>query len=250
MKNPSVPSRCGSNWTRSSSPKSRCSSRKASTTFSPSAREIVQTEYTSDPPGASALRARGEDPGLERRELADRLRARPPAQVRPRLERAEPAAWRVDQNSVERAVGPRNRCVLDLHAHARGAHPRHRPLERRGPARVALNRDDLAGDPPSAPPDAWSCRRGPRTDRVPAPPARGPSMRDTSIDARDCGWTAPARHSSEPWTSNGPVEHEPLGQARRPGGSAPAARPPPPSTVATSGIDPQRGLGRLVDHPQ
>ena len=236
MKNPSVPSRCGSSWRRRSALKSPCSRRKrVDHLLALGAGDRAHRVHERAARG-QRLRPGGEDPRLERRELADRLGAGPPAQIRPGLQRPEPAARRVDQHPVERPVGPRDRGVADLDPHARGAHPRaacaRAPRPGRGGARPRRPRPG----PPSAPPDAWSCRRGRRTDRARARPgaARG-SARRASRRATGAG-PRPLAHSSEPWTSNGPSSTSPSGRSGARAGSAPAARPRPPRRVATSGL--------------
>ena len=113
-------------------------------TSGPSAREIVQTEYTSAPPGPAP-------PAPAARIRSCRAASSPIASGRARQRRSG-RDWSVPRplhggSTSTRSNGPSaaaRRAVPHLDPHARGAQPRRRALERGGPARVALDRDDLA----------------------------------------------------------------------------------------------------------
>ena len=226
MKNPSVPSRCGSVWANIGTP------------------GCCQTGRSERRSSAAEVRVLGEEGlhhalVLDRRDRARRVdqRAAGPQRLRPRaqdraLQRARaaraarracasarPGARRASRGPSTAGRPARGRRpAAPARRRRRRCAPRRwsRPCARRcarapARARVALDRDDAPRGRPSARPGGSSCRRARRTGRARARPARGASARETAIAARDCGMKRPCAHSGEPKASNGASSTSPSG---------------------------------------
>ena len=188
------------------------SASRRSITPSLSAREIVQTEYTSVPPGLSAAAParRISSCSAASSEIASGL-AR---QRRSGRDCSVPRPLHGGSTSTRSkpAIVARDGRVGDLDAHGRAVHPGARsPRARARDAGSARPRRRSLGSR-SAPPGAWSCRPARRTDRAPARRAPVPSIRATVIEPRDWGMIAPSRQSERALGVERGFEHEALGQ--------------------------------------
>ena len=208
----------------------------ARTTASFSAGEIVQVEYTSVPPGASARGARAQDRALQLRQPPGSSGPLAPARVGARGERAEVRARRVDEHAVVGGRPPaarrRRPCApRRARAHARGRAPRApargpRGARRRRRPAVLHQRGEVRG---------LAARGGAQVEHALAGPrARGSAT--TAIAARDCGMNRPCSHSGEPNASNGRLEHEALGQAVGRAATRRAARAASSAAVVRSAL--------------
>ena len=183
-----------------------------------------------------------------RRAPRTRSGARAPAQVGARLERAEARARRVERARARSARRARRGRVASPTSTVTFAAPirSRRALQRPRAAGVALDRDDLAARRPSAPRGASSCRPARRTGRARARRAAASSAWATSIDARDCGISSPARHCGEPCASNGSSAITASGGSPGTRRRARAQRRRERRRVGPQRVGAQRALGRLV----
>ena len=201
---------------------------------------IVHVEYTSRPPGRTRGGARVEDPSLQRAQLLDLLRRLAPARVGAGLERAEVRARRVDQHAVvaARRIAAATRPRPRLARSRRRAARRSRAGRSRAP-RIELDRHDLALVPHQRREVGRLRARARRTGRAPARPGCGSTARATSIDARDCGISAPRSNSVGAVQVVGVVEHDAPRGGRGRGARRDALRRPARQA-------PRRGVARSV----
>ena len=207
----------------------------------------------SAPPGRSARAAGGRIPAWTRGQLRHGLGRDAPAQVGPAASVPRPRARRVDEHAVEpRRAGARTAGVRHLDPDD-GRPACARPVAASAAARPGWRSTATTSpSPPSARRGASSSRPGRRRGRARARPAGGRPARATSIDARDCGITAPAARRL------GAVDVEGAARARAPpGGRALRARRPRarraarrPRAGGDERVDAHGGLRGLVDRRQ